>query len=376
MEGLLMADIVSARCGLCGKGFKLRPEQLGREVRCPHCKTVVVIEKRTEAAREAIEALGDTTPVRRPVTTRRQVRLPRGGVRNKGLAVAWIAVLGVALLVVIVLAVTVASREDAPPEEESAGQGVAAPPPSPEPRRIVYSPPGERSQPESYEAPGEPVAEPGERPSPEPSPQPPAQPPPARGIQIRAQASLAGRQGGAATCRCGMVSNTGSERVSGLLITSRAHDVDRNAIGTATYLIRHLEPGAEVPFVAVLPHGPGVKVDYWTDDYAVEPGRLALPEARLVVDGAVWYNPDRGEFSRTGEIIVPVRNPSSLTIRLIEVSAILYRSDGSVLSVVTEQVEETLPPRSGPTDVRVRYEGAVRTLIDEVVADAQAVMRR
>ncbi len=368
-----MADPVSARCGLCGKGFKLRPEQLGREVRCPHCKTIVVIEKQTDAAREAIEALGEQAAAKRPVTAHRQVRLPRGGVRNKGLAIAWVAILAGVLLIVIIVAAVVATRNEPPAEGNAAGGGTTGRDPyvAPEPRVLVYG--------DGDEEPDEPPQDGSYWPPPAPATRDagPAAPGPAGGgIAIRPQGSLAGLEGGTASYRCGTVHNGRSEPVQGLLITSRARGADGTVFGEATALIRHLEPGEEAPFVAVWRHDPGLRPEMWTDDQTIDPNLVPVPEARVIVDGDVWYDPDRGEYSRTGEIIVPVRNVGRISVRRIEVSAIIYHRDGSVLSAVKTEVGRTLLPGAKAEELRVRYERATRTLIGQVVADAQAAMRR
>ena len=89
-----MADVCRVQCKVCGKEFKLRPNQLGREVRCPYCKAICKILPQTETAREAAEALRGEVPEHRPVTTHRQVVMPRGGVRHRSVAssTGWVIV--------------------------------------------------------------------------------------------------------------------------------------------------------------------------------------------------------------------------------------------------------------------------------------------
>ncbi|MGB2802207.1 MAG: hypothetical protein WBD75_04045, partial [Phycisphaerae bacterium] len=105
-----MADVFRAQCKLCGKEFKLRPDQLGREVRCPHCKTICKILPQTETAREAAEALRGEVPEHRTVTTHRQVVMPRGGVRHTSVAVVWVVLIGVVAIGLVVLLVVMARR--------------------------------------------------------------------------------------------------------------------------------------------------------------------------------------------------------------------------------------------------------------------------
>jgi len=91
-----MADVFRAQCEVCGKEFKLRPNQLGREARCPYCKAICKIPSQTETAREAAEALRGEVPEHRPVTTHRHVVMPRGGVRHMSVAVVWVVLIGMA----------------------------------------------------------------------------------------------------------------------------------------------------------------------------------------------------------------------------------------------------------------------------------------
>ena len=107
-----MSKTVSARCGFCGKGFRLLQEQLGHEVRCPHCKTICRILAQTEAAREAVEALKPQLEQEhaRPVTAHRHVVMPKGGLRHKSLAILWAVLLVLVLGGLIVAGVVLWTR--------------------------------------------------------------------------------------------------------------------------------------------------------------------------------------------------------------------------------------------------------------------------
>lgn len=349
-----MPDIADATCGFCGKSFKLRPDQLGRKVLCPHCKTIVVIEKPTEFAREAIEALGPKIAVKRPVTAHRQVSMSRGGVRSMGVAVAWVVVLAMALIGVIVALVLLHGREG-----PSAGtsRGPAPPPaPRPGPVRVVRPPP-----PGPTEGPA--VVE-GEVPAP---------PPPSAGVSVTVEGRpLEGSKDGTVTYVVGKVGNYTPQEARGVRISIKMQGEANAVIGEATALVRRLAPNEQVPFVAAWTHAPDVRALAWTPGHTILPEVAEEVPVRMEVNGAIWPKPDAGEFPKKGELVIPVLNAGRATALRIEVWAILRDAKGGVLSAARDEIKETIIPGNG-TDLHVRYEQALGSQIKSVQAYVQGI---
>jgi hypothetical protein len=346
-----MSDIVDATCGLCGKGFKLRPDQLGREVLCPHCKTIVVIEKPTEFAREAVEVLGAKIMGKRPVTARRHVVMPRGGVRNVGVLVAW-AVLLVAVLIGVIVA-WVVLRDSGGPSGRPAEAPAPRPSPAP-PVRVVRPPPVRVTE---------------EGPAVEPDPPPPAP----GGISVTVEGRpLDGFAGGTLTYVVGKVANNTGQEAHGIQVAVRMTGEGGQTVGTATALVRRLMPGEQVPYVAAWRHGPDVRALACTPGHTVAGPASGETPPRLAVGGEIWPKADAAEFARTGDLIVPVLNAGQYTVSRIEIWAIIRDSKGGVLSAARDEVSETIIPGNA-AEVRIRYENALKSQVGRIEAYVQAV---
>ena len=378
---------VSVHCGFCGKGFKLRPDQLGRKVRCPHCKVIVVIEKPTEFARTAVEALGEAAAAAKPPVTassHRHVVLARGGVRSKGLAIAWAAVLGVAALgLVIGLAVLArpGADEEGPadvrPQPTAPAPGTAVPGRLPAPEAAPAAPAPGTAVPGRFPAPEAAPPMPAPAPAPEAAPPTPAPAPEAApDVQVMLDKVFDGYQGDTATYIVGRAVNNTPQAVRGLEIEAAGFDDAGAPIGKATALIRRLDPGENAVYVAVWNHAAGVRARNWGGpNYRIDPAAVPQLEAKLVIPDVIWHEADRGEFATTGNLRLDVGNAGPTPVAKIEIDAVIYDTAGAILSATRGELFRTVAPGEKLIDVRIPYERALKSKIGEVKAHIQGVAR-
>jgi phage FluMu protein Com len=300
-----MADVTEARCGFCGKGFKLRADQLGREVRCPHCKTIVKITPQTEAAREAVQELAPATGHKRPVTSRRHVTMPQGGVRNKRLAVFWVVLIFVGLVGAVVAVAVLGSREWGEPDDAGGGQGI-----------VGWD--GERpSSGEGFfgldmkRGPG--AGEAGEQARPG-----------AEGVVPGAETLMPRREGsaygdkvdvevltlihgikyGTRTYAVGWVTNKTETAMASVEVFVDMLDQNEKPLGKAFALVKNLGRREEAPFVAEWDHEEGEVASRWHVSYNLDAGPPPGDQPKLAIEGDSWVRKDVGGFYDTGQVIV------------------------------------------------------------------------
>jgi len=333
-----MADVFRAQCGFCGKGFKLRPWQLGREVRCPHCKTICKILPQTEAAREAVEALRGEVPERKPVTTRRKIVMPQGGVRHRSVAVVWLVLIGVVAIGLVVLRVVLVRRPQptasAPAPAAgvpgvSTGSGNVGPGTAP-----GLGTPGTTSGPGTPET--TPVA------------------PMLEAVNLEIEKLVQGLQHGTRTYAVGTITNQTSELIREVQVKVGILDAQERELGRAEARVLDLKPGEKAPVVAIWEHASEVTGVKYVPDYDILASAPAGPPTNLVI-AVPWPRPDPGSLGGTGRITTDVKNQGVQAINAVEMAAVMRDADGKVISAARDVVPVTiLPGETKP--VEIRYE--------------------
>lgn len=314
-----MADVFRAQCKVCGKEFKLRPNQLGREVRCPYCKTICKILPQTETAREAAEALRGEVPERRPVTTHRQVVMPRGGVRHMSVAVVWVMLIGVVAIGLVVLLVVMARRPQ--PMAPTPGSGAVG----------AAGTPG--------------TATPGTS----------AVAPTAVAFDLEIEKLVQGIQNGTRTYAVGTLTNSTSAMIREVEVKVGILDAQEKELGQAKARVRDLKPGEKAPVVAVWEHDPEVRGVKWVPNYDVLTTPPAGPPTNLAIASDPWFQPDAGSSEGTGKIVTDVKNQGVQAVSAVEVTAVMRGADGQVIGAARDVVRVTIMP--GETKpVEIRYE--------------------
>jgi len=335
-----MADTFRAQCKICGKGFKLRPDQLGREVCCPHCKTICKILSKTETAREAVEALQGEVPERRPVTTHRQVVMPRGGVRHMSVAVVWLVLIGVVAIGLVVLLVVMARRPHptapAPGTAPGSGAGGAAGTPG-------TATPGAPAVALSPEA-----------------------------VSLEIEKLVQGTRNGTRTYAVGTITNQTDAMIREVEVEVGIFDAQEQELGRAEARVRDLKPGEKAPVVAVWEHAPSVRGMKWVPNYDIPASSPPGPPCDLVIEGEAWLLPDSGGRQDVGRVTVHVINRSTTTaVNAVEMTAVMRGADGSVVGAACDTVMATIMPGKDE-EIAVRYERCPERLVGSVQVRVQA----
>jgi len=319
-----VSKALSARCGFCRKGFKLRPDQVGREVRCPHCKTIVKITPQTETGREAGEALRPVLPGRREVAARRTPALPKGGVRSRNLAIAWVVLIGVGIVGAVIGLVVAFTRE------------------KPAPRPVGHAPPP------TYGVPGE---SPGES---------------SGGffgaglrgreaVELKVQRVIRGFKNSTQTYAVGFVTNVTAEMLHTVEVPVVFFDRGDNKLGEAHALVAALGPGETAPFVVVWEHVKGVRASKWEYDYKVLPAGLDQSPGSLLIKDAPRTQRDEGGFGTTGRVSLWVANEGKGPVEAVEVTAVMLDAKGEVVGAAKDVVRQRIEPGE-EKDISIRYE--------------------
>jgi len=314
-----MADVFRAQCKLCRKEFKLRPNQLGREVRCPYCKAICKIPPQTETAREAAEALRGEVPEHRTVTTHRQVVMLRGGVRHMSVAVVWVVLIGMVAIGLVVLLVVMAHRPQ--PTAPAPGTGAVG----------AAGTPG--------------TATPGT----------PAVAPTPEAVNLEIEKLVQGSQNGTRTYAVGTITNQTIAMIQEVEVEVGIFDAQEQELGRAKARVRDLKPGEKAPVVAIWEHDPAVRGSKWVPNYGIPPAPLAGSPTNLAIVPFPWFQPDAGSSVGTGKIVTDVKNQGVQAVSEVEVTAVMRDADGQVIGAARDVVRVTIMP--GETKpVEIRYE--------------------
>ncbi len=358
-----MAETVEAQCGYCQKRFRLRPDQLSREVRCPHCKTIVKIPERTETAAEAVRAIqGEAAspgrrasggrgssrgsgrrPSPRPGAARqrsprsaadlRRAPVVRGGVRSRNVAIVWAVLIGLALvgtgvgLVMVFGGGSGATEEGA--EEPPAARGGAAPSPV-TPGGVA--PPGTETGAGHVPgaAPPEPVA--------------PATPQ-ISDLVVDIKRLLFGYRDETVTYAVGRVTNKSGEMIRALKVTVGLWESeDGEKVGDAAAVILNLPPGYTAPVVAACEHAQGVRPRYRMPALVeMHPPGAPLNLPPLETSHAIPIgNPNAVELS--GLIETHVTNHGEVPVKDMVITALLLDEKGKVVGAANRRASEPIGP--------------------------------
>ena len=347
-----MSQYVTAQCGGCGKTFRLSAEQLGRNVQCPHCKTLVQIAPPAPAPLAARVAPG--------AGARRKPRKPddedllkpgsariRGGIRNRSVAIVWVSILGVAA---IALGVLLAGgflqrwvREHGAPAKPQAG-----PPP------VVSLKGLERGV---FKQPN--VSDPDK-------PDYPVQ------VEGVLRGGVAGEN---RTLFCGKVTNATPHAVRAMAITIPVLDASKEKIGEAKTIIRDLPAGQSAPLVAVCEHDPTLRpAGYGAPDFQIDAPDVVRPPANLVCEEPAWAEEDRfSEVTPRGTIAQDVVNRGQTPVSAVEVYVLMRANDDHISGAVVETIrlDQPLLPEKTVT-LKIPYQYTPRSAIRTVQVWVQA----
>ena len=343
-----MAKTVEAQCGYCRKRFRLRPDQLDREVRCPHCKTIVRIHPRTETAQDAVRAMrAEGGPSHRPPASRRPGAMSQAAVQNRSLAVVWAGMLAVALGAVIVGLFVVFRDYEGPGEEggadrETASAGNAAS------GNAGGGDAGGADLGGAVWGVGQ-AAQPGTSP-----------------VTADIKRLLRGYGDETLTYAVGHVTNNTEEMISSIRIeVGLWESEDGKKVGDATALILNLPPKHTAPIVAECRHDPGVRAKYWllqtwdTNPIGV-PRDLPPLEARNPVPVG-----DPNSVEPTGLIRTMVTNHGKVPVKDILMAALLLDEKGQIVGAARHRASQKIEP-DATEEVEIEWRHTAGTLVRNV----------
>jgi len=360
-----MAKVVEAQCGYCRKRFRLRPDQVGRKVRCPYCKTRVRIPRRTEAAEDAVRALkAGGRPPGGPAAGHRPGAPSQGGVRNRNLAVAWAVGIGLGLIGAIVGLVLLLG-DYPPPGSRGAG------------RESAETDIGDGS---STGRVGGAAGETGTGGETAPGPAAGAELPAARpaGKQTRTRSPLPsplqpdikkilrGYADETLTYVVGHVTNTSDRTIRSMRIVVELRvEEGGKKVGDATAVILNLPPKHTAPVVAECNHAAGLRAKYWKiircqTAPAGVPDDLPPLEARNAVPIG-----DPNAPEPTGLVRALVTNRGKVPVKDILMSALLLDEKGKIVGAARHRASQKIEP--GATEaVEIEWRQTADTLVRNV----------
>ncbi|MBE3071233.1 MAG: hypothetical protein IMZ66_13440 [Planctomycetes bacterium] len=345
-----MPRIVQAQCGYCHKRFSLKAEQLNRQVRCPHCKTIVKITQRTETAVEAAQALDGSAAPRDPGVGHRPAAMSSVGIQSKNAAIVWVVLLGFALIAVIVGLWAVFNRGGAalvPTGWGSArtGQHFA--------RDTVVE--------ESATAPGDSAQVPGAGKAGGAAAAPKVVEP----IEIKVERLLRGFREESATYAVGRVTNNMAETIEVIKIVVDLMDKDEKPMGQATAVIRNIPPKYTVPLVAEWKHEPGRRATRWMlSSYETNPTGIPRELPALAADEP-WPVRDPNSVTPTGTIKVKVTNNGAVPVRDLLITAILLDTKHEIRGAAREVITKEIKPAESQ-EVSIPWDHCAGTLVNSV----------
>jgi len=338
-----MSQAVSVQCGMCHRRFKCPPDLHDRPVRCPYCKTVVRIPAPSDAARQAVEAMGDIIArekadrEKRPLTGRAPA--PRMmPVRNKNVAIVSLVLVAVGLIAAAVALVMMFGRGG--PGGATGGPGILG---------ISKRSPLESSEPRP--APADPDAAQGGGPA---SAAPPAPmkslPDP---LTVKVERLIGGYKDETVTYAVGRVKNNTAALLRVVKVIISISDKDDKELGEATAIILNLPPGEAVPFVAEWQHAEGVIGKKWFPGYEVNPAGVPQELPAITTEDPVPMR-DQNSMATTGWIRVLATNQGALPVPSVMVHALLLGEGGKVVGAARVQVDKNLPPKQ-QVEIRVPW---------------------
>jgi len=380
-----MAKTVQAQCGHCQKTFRLRKDQLNREVLCPHCRTITKISPQSEAGAKAARALRagkaerGSGGAKKPSTIRRPIKL-QGGIRNRSVAIVWAVLLGMGLIAAVITMLFVFGNRNAgtegvpasptPPTPIAVGPGPrphtsTVPTASPGDDALQGPPPAGTSAAPGPASPGTSVGQ-GTGVGPDT-----ARRPEAPEVEVHIVRPLPGYADDTCTYAVGRVTNRGHQTIAALRISvPLMESKDEPAVGTAVADILNLPPGHTAPVVAELRHPAGVRPMAWASGQVeFEPEGVPTQLPPLEVVGAVAM-PSPNDVELSGLIRIDVKNHGEVEIKAMLITALLMDSKGKIVGAVKTGATKTIQP-GATEEVTVQWENCSSTLVKAVDAWAQ-----
>ncbi|MBL7141266.1 MAG: hypothetical protein ISS74_10195 [Planctomycetes bacterium] len=380
-----MAKTVDAQCGRCRKRFRLRHDQLNREVRCPHCKTIVKISPKTEAGAEAAKALRGsgsakaargTGPGEKPLVIHRAANV-QGGIRNRSLAIVWAVLIGLGFIGAVIAMILVFGKRDTGPSTSprtgtqgtpiargrTTGTGGPTVPPTTgwagAPSQEAPTAGGTPGGTDGPTAAGT-ALQPGQEWTPA-----------APEVEVHISRPLGGYFDDTCTYAVGRITNRGTVTVLAVRVTVPLMESREGPdVGTAVADILNLPPGHTAPVVAELRHGEGVRAMAWAPgqiEFNPEGVPTQLPPLE-VVDAVPLPSPNQVELS--GLIRIHVKNHGAVEVKEMLVTALLVDGKGKIVGALKAGATQTIQP--GDTEeVTVEWQNCSSTLVKAVDVWAQ-----
>jgi len=368
-----MAKTVEAQCGYCRKRFRLRPNQLDRQVRCPHCKTVVRIHGRTETAEEAVRALkAEGGPPSGPVASQRPGATSQAAVRSRSLAIVWAALLAVALGAVIVGLVVVFRDDGGPGKAAGAGGGTVSAGDAAVGGAVGGSV-GDGSVGDGSVGNGS-VGEGAvgggavDLPDAAGSASSGGQPwqPDTAPMTADIKRVLRGYADETVTYAVGHVTNNTKEMIPSIrIVVSLRVSEGGEKVGDATAVILNLPPKHTAPIVAECRHEAGVRAKYWMlSTWEMNPGGVPSDLPPLEARNAVPVG-DPNSVEPTGLVRAMVTNHGKVAVKDILMSALLLDEKGRIVGAARHRASRKIEP-DATEEVEIEWRHTAGTLVRNV----------
>ena len=334
-----MPETVQAQCGFCQKRFRLRPDQLNREVRCPHCKTVVKITQRTETATAAVEAIRDAVRPDRPVASSRPGAMSQVAMRNKNVTIVWLVLIGVGFIGVLIGLFFVFGR---------GGEHLMP--------TVGGDLTGHHFQRDRIVRNGEPeAASPGAAAAPAPAPQ-------RELVQVKVERLLRGYKDGTVTYAVGHVRNNTDNLIRSMKVVVGLYDKDEKPLGDAVGILINIPPKYTVPLVAEWTHEQGVRATRWAlAGWETEPTGVPRELPRLEASDP-WPKRDPNSVAPEGEVSASVTNHGAVPVRDMDMIVILLDTKGRIVGAAKSAVTKEIKPEASE-EVSIRWTHCAGTLV-------------
>jgi len=342
-----MADTVHAQCGFCKKRFRLRADQLNRDVRCPHCRTVVKITQKTETAEAAVEAIRDVVAGDHPLTTTRPGARARVGLRSKNVAIVWAVLVGVGFIGVLIGLFVVFGRGGGELMPSIGGdltgqhfeRDTVAGDTSPD----GTSPSGDGTGVGGASRPATPVAQQDL-------------------VQVKVERLLRGYKDETLTYAVGHVRNNTDNHIASMKVTVGLYDKDENLLGEAVAILINIPAKYAAPLVAEWTHEQGVRATRWALG-GWETGPSGVPDELPWLEASdPWPKRDPNSVAPEGEISISVANHGSVPVRDMDVVAILLDTKGRIVGAAKQAVTKEIKPDTSE-EVSIRWTRCAGTLV-------------
>lgn len=359
-----MAETVPVQCGACNKRFQLRTDQFGREVRCPHCKTVVMIPAPGAAAPapapvDPLAALGGP-PLKRPAPPamkdvaaalrastaaqgaghpQRPVAVGSRGLRSKNVAVVWavllvfaVAGVGVALYVVFSNGTILPDVGDRTghtflPEKvylTSDGAGSAS----------AAGAPGAAAP--AAGAPGTPVMS-------------------KEAVSVRFDNILVGYKDDTLSYVAGHVRNNTRNPIKAIKISVELSDSENKKVGDASCLVLGIGPNEVAPFAAEWTHPEGQRAKNWgPPTWQINPPGVPTELPALVAHDP-WPTADPNSLGATGIVKICVTNLGAVPVSNLDLLALLLDEKGKIVGVARNILTHPVPAK-GTANVDIHWD--------------------